>query len=239
MSNESQWKDSENTINIHKIVGAAITNLPWFIGSIIVTFIIAFLYLRYSTPVYQVNAELLIKDEKSSEGITNEALLEDLGVQSGIKNINNEMRTLNSRKLMAKVVKDLHLNIHYAAPGRVTTSELFDERPFTFIVPDEILDSFSSKRVYKLKTNGSKGFKISEIKDNKKKGEWAGKWGDTIDLPLGPVVLERTTYPIADHNTEYTVTVTSIEKAANKYAKSIVVTNPNKQSSILLLTLKD
>lgn len=239
MSNESQWKDSENSVNIQKIVGAAIAHLPWFIGSIIVTFIIAFLYLRYSTPVYQITAEILIKDEKSSEGITNEALLEELGVQSGIKNINNEMRTLNSKKLVSSVVRDLHLNVHYSSPGRVTTTELFETRPFTFIVPEDIIDSFTGKRVYKLDAKGETGYTLTEIKDKKKKGEWQGKWGDTLNITaLGPVVLERTNYPLG-HNVEYTIYITSIEKATNKYAKSIVVTIPNKQSSILQLTLKD
>ncbi len=238
MDNESQWRESENSISIGRILGVIISNLPWFVGSIIVTFIIAFLYLRYITPIYQVNAEILIRDEKNGEqGISSESVLQDLGLQGASKNINNEMRMLSSHKLMTGVIKRLHLNIHYSEPGRVVASELFDESPINFWIPENIEDSIRSKYIYKLKKNGNNGFIIYNDKEAKKRKGITGIWGDTLQLPIGPVVINRTQNSIGD--AEYSITITSIEKATNKYVKAIAVTNPNRQSSILLLTLKD
>jgi len=230
---DTEWQEKENNININKIVGAVLASLPWFVGCLIVSLIIAFLYLRYTPPVYQVTAQVLIKDDKE-EGMSNEALLQDLGMQTNLKNLANEMIILNSRRIMTDVVKDLELNVHYIIPGRLTTTEVYKERPFIFSLNEAENDSVKKTRILKLKPNNTDGYVLTIGKN-----EYTGKWGDSITLPMGKALLEKTKYPFLEKNAEYTITIDPIEKAVNRYVKSVTVTLPNKNSTVLLLTIKD
>ncbi|MGN6568565.1 MAG: GumC family protein [Flavipsychrobacter sp.] len=227
-----EWQEKENNINLNKIVGALLASLPWFIGCLIISLIIAFLYLRYTAPVYQITAQVLIKDDKQ-DAMSDEALLQDLGMQPNLKNLANEMIILNSRRLMTDVVKDLELNVHYTIPGRLTTTEIYKERPFIFSLNEAENDSLKKTRILKLKQNGD-GYKLTLGK-----ADYAGKWGDSISLPIGMALLEKTKYPFSANITEYTITVDPIERAVNHYIKAVNVALPNKSSTVLLLTMKD
>ena len=64
---ENNWNletDSEDNFNIKQQLERYIVHYKWFLLSIIVFIIGAFLYLRYSTPQYNVVASVLIKDDK-------------------------------------------------------------------------------------------------------------------------------------------------------------------------------
>jgi len=39
---------------------------PWFVISLAITMSVAVVYLKYTNPTYQVNAKLLVKDEKKA-----------------------------------------------------------------------------------------------------------------------------------------------------------------------------
>src|SRR5918993_717809 len=80
---------------------------PLFLVGIAVGVIIAISFLRYSTPIYQATASIIIKDEK--KGNENSKLLESLDLISSKKIVENEIQIIRSRKLMQRVVKKLRL----------------------------------------------------------------------------------------------------------------------------------
>lgn len=87
---------------------------------------VAWLKIRYATPIYQVNSTLLIKDENTrSPGVSQEAIFQDLGLMQGGPRLLNEMQILKSRPVMEEVVKKLGLDVEYYAIGRVRTSEAY------------------------------------------------------------------------------------------------------------------
>lgn len=91
---------------------------PWFVACLILCLIGAWGYLRYQTPVYNVNATVLIKQDDKGKGSANSPLatMQDLGMLSMASNFDNEMEILHSRTLIKKVVNTLGLNIRYAEP---------------------------------------------------------------------------------------------------------------------------
>src|SRR5678816_2714591 len=78
---------------------------------------IAFLYLRYTVPIYQADASIIIKDER--KGNEEAKLTESLDLISSKKTIENEIEILKSRKLMAQVVKELSLYAPVFVKGRI------------------------------------------------------------------------------------------------------------------------
>ena len=86
-----------------------IIHWPWFVASVLICTGLAFAYLRYQIPVYEVSSSILIKeDDKKS---TNNALsaMQDFGMLSMTSNFDNELEILkyksncipsDSRKLL-------------------------------------------------------------------------------------------------------------------------------------------
>ena len=103
----------------------------WFIVSVIVCLLIAFVYLRYAERIYNVNAKILLQDEKQASGdMAGLAELSDLtgmGSSSGAF-VNDQMEILRSRRLIRNVVETNRLNISYFAKGNIKTAEMLESQ---------------------------------------------------------------------------------------------------------------
>ncbi|MEO8819560.1 MAG: polysaccharide biosynthesis tyrosine autokinase [Ginsengibacter sp.] len=80
---------------------------PLFLIAVAVAIGIAYVYLRYATPIYQATATLIIKDEK--KGNEESKIVESLDQISSKKIVENEIEIIQSRKLMENVIKKLGL----------------------------------------------------------------------------------------------------------------------------------
>src|SRR5690606_3228052 len=108
----------ENTLDIRKFIDRFIGYWPWFAATVFVSLLIAFLYLRYATPVYKTSATVMVQDDKKGATMADGALMEQLGL-GGKSNVDNEVQIFKSRTLMERVVRDLQLYISYHTQGRV------------------------------------------------------------------------------------------------------------------------
>ena len=116
----------------------------WFAASVMACLIIAFIYLRYTAPVYNVSASVLIqqKDSKGSlGGLSGGALgmLSGLGGISLSSSFDNELEIMQSRTLLKKVVSDLGLYIS-TAQRRITGYDipLYKTSPIqVYLSPEE------------------------------------------------------------------------------------------------------
>lgn len=106
----------ENSFNLYEIIFKYLVYWPWFVASVLVCLVLAFVYLRYQAPVYNVTASVLIKEDDSrnrSMGAAGGALeaLQSMGGFSMSNNFDNEVEILQSRTLIKKVVTHLGLYI--------------------------------------------------------------------------------------------------------------------------------
>src|SRR5680860_723336 len=110
-----QQFQQEEEINLREEFGKYFRYWPWFIASVFLCVLIAFLYLRYSTPVYQSTATIIIKDEKKGGAIPGLEAFEGLGLLGGMgsNSLENEMGILRSKRLITDVAKELQLNVRY------------------------------------------------------------------------------------------------------------------------------
>ena len=58
------FEDKEEQIDFKASLFKYIIRWPWFVASVIVCMACAWIYLKQSTPAYNINASILIKDEK-------------------------------------------------------------------------------------------------------------------------------------------------------------------------------
>ena len=112
--------------------------LPFFVLSAALALLSAYLYLRYTEPVYKSVGSLLLKEDKGGESSTDR--FQQLFVLDNSININNEIELLKSKELMERVVNKLNLSFSFTAKGKIRNSQLYNEVPF-FIEVININDS--------------------------------------------------------------------------------------------------
>ena len=129
---EKTGVQSEEQINIQEILFHYLIHWPWFVASVIVCVALAWGYLRLTTPIYNVSATVLIKDEKKGGGANMSSELEKMGMNGFVSssgNIENEIEVLSSRTLAREVVSSLGLFVTYMDEDRFPKKELYRTSP--------------------------------------------------------------------------------------------------------------
>ena len=122
----------DSLLNFQFLIKTFILNWQWFLLSLIITMSAAMIYVRYSLPVYQVSAKVLIKDEDntSSRGRSNQIMnTNTLGILTSTDGFDNELEILKSKSLAEETVLDLKLYVNYYSVGKIIDVPVYDETP--------------------------------------------------------------------------------------------------------------
>jgi tyrosine-protein kinase Etk/Wzc len=198
--------------------------LPLFIISIALSLMVAFLYLRYATLVYQSTGTMVIQDDNSSSGGNDK--FDNIFSSGNKKNILNEIEYIRSAKLMARVVKALDLNFSYTAIGKIKELNAYTSCPFQAEV-FEIRDSggFSMKIEF---TSGH-NFKVD--------GDGPFTFGQVFKNVHGVFRLDRNIPVPVPVGSEYRLDWRPTASVAAKLATELIVA-PKQGTAILTLTLQ-
>jgi uncharacterized protein involved in exopolysaccharide biosynthesis len=103
----------------------------FFALAIFIFFIIAFLFNKYTEPIYKVNTTVLIQEDKSS--MDPQSLL-GFGLMGNQQNLENEIGILQSYSLTYRTLKGLDFGISYYIEENFITKELYHISPFDVII---------------------------------------------------------------------------------------------------------
>ena len=227
-----EWQESDFGIEVQEdnhgfidLFKKLLANWYWFALSGILGLAIAFLYLRYSTPMFKINARLLVSDEqKGSSGLANSSM-GDFGIfMSGVSSVENEAEILKTRLLMEQVVRQLNAQVTYYHPGKIRNVEIH-QPPFKV----SILASDSLR---------SGTFTLIPIDETKARVtqddlELEIRYEAHVDLPgIGTVRFTRN--PIVDFQQErYLFNISTFDGKVSEYLGRLSVGVSNKQVSII------
>ncbi|MCF6296586.1 MAG: polysaccharide biosynthesis tyrosine autokinase [Flavobacteriaceae bacterium] len=142
-------EDFEESISFREALEKYLRHIKWFILSVLVFGIFAFLKLRYEVPNYNINASILIKEQEKGSSFSDLSSFENLGLfGSNDESLENEIQIIKSRTLMTKVVNELKLNIRYYIKNSPYNLEQYPN--FPIIVH---FKSDSSKSINNIATN--------------------------------------------------------------------------------------
>ena len=125
-------EQSEEQVNILELLFRYLIHWPWFVVSIIICIACAWGYLRLTTPIYNITATVLIKDEKKGGGANMSSELEKMGLDgfvSSSNNVDNEIEVLRSKSLAREVVNNLGLFVTYMDEDEFPSKELYHTSP--------------------------------------------------------------------------------------------------------------
>ena len=129
--NEAQESKEEN-IDFKELLFKYLIHWPWFVGAVVACLITAWVYLYMSTPVYNISATVLIKDDKKGGSAGMLSGLESLGLDgmvSSSQNIDNEIEVLRSKTIVKEVVEDLGLYISYTDEDEFPSKNMYKASP--------------------------------------------------------------------------------------------------------------
>lgn len=122
----------EEELNIQELLFRYLIHWPWFVVSVLFCVVCAFAYLKVATPVYNVSATVLIKDEDKGGGATMASELEKMGLGGMMNtksNVDNEVEVLKSKSLALEVVEQLNLYVSYRNEDGWLSKEMYRTSP--------------------------------------------------------------------------------------------------------------
>ncbi|MBZ5857984.1 GumC family protein [Flavihumibacter profundi] len=108
--------------------------LPWIILSLVVCLALAWVKLRYSSPIYVVYGKVLVKNDNPYDN-NNGKFSNLFGMPDDNTNLNNEIEIIKSRFISARVIRSLGLEQQYAIKGKILTSDAHQtDIPFNWYI---------------------------------------------------------------------------------------------------------
>ena len=212
---------------------------PWFVACTLLCIAGAWLYLRYTPPVYNISASVIIKDnDKNSKASSGMADLEDLGFYSSINNFDNEVEILQSRTLIKKVVEELDLYISYATKSSFHDIELYKSSPVkVWITPEEAQKLPAPARLHLTLQPGNKlnvKLRIGEEEYNKQ----FDKLPALLTTPSGTFSFTPKDSATVQSTQEIMATVSSPRSVANAYRGALSIEPTSKSTTIAQISVK-
>ena len=150
--NEAQESKEEN-IDVKELLFKYLIHWPWFVGAVVACLIAAWVYLHISTPVYNISATVLIKDDKKGGGAGMLSGLESLGLDgmiSSSQNIDNEIEVLRSKTIVKEVVEDLGLYISYTDEDEFPSRNMYKTSPVQVSLTPQEADLLEEPMIVKM-----------------------------------------------------------------------------------------
>lgn len=233
-------EEKEEKKDYHAILFKYIIRWPWFVGSILLCLLIAWLYLRYATPVYNISATIIIKDDQKGGSAGNDlSAFEDLGIVSSSKNIDNEIEILRSKSLIQDVVDELGLYIRYFAKGRINDIELYGTSPILVHYAPEDADRLASPILLTLDYQADGQLNVTGTLN----GESIDKRFTTLPAVLSGeagtiTLLTNDRHPIQEDGT-VEVTILKPLAVAKSYLRGLNIEPTSKTTSVATVSLED
>lgn len=156
-------EQDEEKINYQELLFRYIIHWPWFLASILICLIGAWVYLHFQTPVYQVSASIMIKDDKKG-GNSGSADLENLGlggVITSAQSIDNEIEVLRSKTILKEVVNSLELYITYYDEDEFPKREMYKTSPVVVNLTAQEADKLPSAALIDMQLSSDGGLDVN------------------------------------------------------------------------------
>ncbi len=200
----------------------------WFAIALLIAYTCAYLYLRYTTPVYSSSAKVLIKNEKSG-GVSQQDILSDLNLFNTKTNVGDELEILKTGYVMREVVRELELNVSYFSVGNIKSLEYYKTAPFYARI--FFITEATPGKQYHIKFDDN-GFELTDAGGIKKKYGYA----DTVRAEQLVFMIEKRQARISPED-EYLLNIGSVESTADGLAGSLTAAFINKTSNVISISI--
>lgn len=251
--NVQQELEEGSSFDFKIIYSTLILNWQWFVLSLIICLSAAAIKLRYTTPMYQSYAKLLIKDDNNGGrrgGRSYIANSSTLGMMTNTEGIDNEMEILKSTQLATEAVKQLKLYTVYTLEGHIKDHLLYKNQPVNVDLDMAHIETLKrpislvidKDENGKLHVTGTYTY-VPEDPDKPSKTYAINRTFDVlparISTSVGIITFTANTLSPMPEDRNELVTIYPPKMIAGKYSGALTVNQLSKSTSIAGLTLTD
>lgn len=251
--NVQQELEEGSSFDFKIIYSTLILNWQWFVLSLIICLSAAAIMLRYTTPMYQSYAKLLIKDDNNGGrrgGRSYIANSSTLGMMTNTEGIDNEMEILKSTQLATEAVKQLKLYTVYTLEGHIKDHLLYKNQPVNVDLDMAHIETLKrpislvidKDENGKLHVTGTYTY-VPEDPDKPSKTYAINRTFDVlparISTSVGIITFTANTLSPMPEDRNELVTIYPPKMIAGKYSGALTVNQLSKSTSIAGLTLTD
>ena len=251
--NGKERQMAEEQIDFQALLFKYIIHWPWFVGAVLLCFVGAWFYLHWATPIYNISATVLIKDEKKGGGSGVSSELEDMGL-SGLmtssKNIDNELEVLRSKTLVKEVVNQLGLYITYADEDEFPAKGLYKTSPVQVSLTPQEAEKLSSPMVVEMMLQPKGSIDVNVTVGEKEYQKHFEKLPAIFPTDEGTLAFfqdvdsvtlqDGTKVPRLEKNVRHiTATINKPMRVAKGYCSSLSIAPTSKTTSVAVISLKN
>ena len=249
--NERQCETEDEKIDIQQLLFKYIIHWPWFVGAVIVCLIGAWIYLRMATPVYNISATVLIKDDKKGGNTGSMVGLEELGLSgliSSSQNIDNELEVLRSKTLVKEVINLLNLYVSYTDEDGFPSKNMYKTSPVLVSLTPQEAEKLTDPMVVEMALYGEGGLEVNVTVGDKEYQKHFEKLPAVFPMDEGTLAffqspdslsLKKDTMEASSNIRHITAKIKSPMKVARAYCENLKIEPTSKTTSVAVISLKN
>ena len=253
LTNEKLREADDKEIDIQELLFKYLIHWPWFVGAVIVCLIAAYVYLYVATPVYNISATVLIKDDKKGGSSNNVAGLDELGLSGLItssQSIDNEIEVLRSKTLVKEVVNYLNLYVTYQDDDQIPSKELYKTSPVQVNMTPQEAEKLKTKVVIEMVLHPQGSLDVNVKMEDKEIQKHFEKLPAILPTNQGTLSFFQTTDSISSKKNEevgspvqdmrhITATISQPMNVARRYCENLSIEPTSKTTSVVTVSLKN
>lgn len=253
LTNEKLREADDKEIDIQELLFKYLIHWPWFVGAVIVCLISAYIYLYVATPVYNISATVLIKDDKKGGSSNNVAGLDELGLSGLItssQSIDNEIEVLRSKTLVKEVVNYLNLYVTYQVDDQIPSKELYKTSPVQVNMTPQEAEKLKTKVVIEMVLHPQGSLDVNVKMEDKEIQKHFEKLPAILPTNQGTLSFFQTTDSISSKKNEevgspvqdmrhITATISQPMNVARRYCENLSIEPTSKTTSVVTVSLKN
>ena len=210
----------------------------WFVVSVVLALLVAFAYVRYTTPVYRVTSTVLLKHERD-RGSGWAGNLKGLGLMDmgGVSSVVNEIYVIGAMSSVREVVDRLNLHTTYMMKDGLKWADMYTNSPFVITMDANNLDTLRQAVEFTAKLTPQGGVYVV--------GEIGGRAIDTqltslpalLNTPQGTISIGLRP-GVEPYYGLLHITIGAPAATVRRYRGNLGVEQADKISSIVNLSLK-
>lgn len=243
-------EENEEKIDLQEVLFKYLIHWPWFVGAVLVCLIGAWIYLRTATPVYNISATVLIKDDKKGGAAGMASELENLGLDglvSSSQNIDNEIEVLRSKTIAKEVVIDLGLYISYQDDDEFPSKNIYKTSPIQVSLTPQEADLLDKPMVVEmaLHPQGSMDVNVTVGDDEYQKhfdklpAVFPTNKGTLAFFQVPDSLLPPKDIDAENKVRNITATINQPLRVAREYCKNMTIEPTSKTTSVAVISLKN
>ncbi len=138
------FQQQEESIDIKALFFKFVRYWYLFALTVFVAIVVAFLFNKYTSPVYEVNTTVLVKDDKGG-ALSAASMLGGLGLSNTQQNVENEIGILSSFSLTYRAIRELDFEVSYFIDEGLINTEMYPSAPFEVIMDTSVSQAVGLK----------------------------------------------------------------------------------------------